>query len=160
MLTKDVRQYIIAPTLKEIGMWSDSDEILVYGTGYVETGYDYLVQIRNPKNGGLGPFQDEPSDYNDICTWLKNGFCKDLLDKVLAACWFDKLPADPTVLISNLKLATIFCRLHYHRIKAPIPNATDAKGMAEYHCRYYNSGGKADVGKNTTVFQRIINAEI
>jgi len=160
LLARQIRQYIIKPVLELTNLYSPSYDILVYGTGWVESGYEAIVQAGNPKNGGLGFFQDEPSDYKDIGIWLKNGFNKDMLSKVLAACNYDVWPMDPMVLMSDIKLATLCCRIHYHRIKQSIPAATDAKGMAEYHKQYYNSGGKADVDKNTIVFQRIINNEL
>jgi len=160
MLAKQIRQYIIRPTLQATGLWSEEAELLVYGTGWVETAYEYVVQMGNPKNGGLGFFQDEPTDYRDIVVWLKNGFNKGMIDKVLTSCAMTSLPDDPTILMSNIKLALLFCRIHYHRIREPLPALKDAKGMAEYHFKHYNSGGKADVVKNTTIFTRIINEEL
>jgi hypothetical protein len=161
MLAKDVRKYIIVPTLQITGLHSDSAEILIYGTGYVETGYDYLVQMGNPKNGGIGFWQDEPSDFNDIVTWLKNGFNKTMMDRVLSACYYTIMPSDPMALASNLKLAVMFCRLHYYRVKQALPEPTDAAGMAQYHKKWYNSSlGAADVDKNTEIFQKIVNGEL
>lgn len=160
-IAKDARKYIINPALINAGLHSDAAEIIVYGTGHVETGWNYLVQMGNPKNGGKGPYQEEDSDYKDVSIWLKNGFNKTMLDRVLTTCYYDVLPSDPLILVSNLKLATLICRIHYHRIKQSLPDAEDARGMAEYHKKYYNSAqGAADVERNTDVFQKIINGEL
>lgn len=160
MLPVQIRQNIIIPALETIGMYSPEAEILVYGTGMVETNYQDLVQRGMPKNGGLGFWQDEPSDYFDLCIWLKNGFNKGLLEKVLASCELSSLPSDPTILIYNLRLAVLFCRMHYYRIKAPLPSVLDAHALAEYHKVHYNSGGKADIDRNTIIFKKIIDNEL
>ena len=157
MLAKDIRQYIIAPTLKEIGLWSESAEILVYGTGWVETAYSYLVQIGHPSQGGYGPFEDEPIDFNDLLSWLRFFQNKQILSKALISCGYDELPTDINRLISDWKLATICCRLHYYRAPNALPDANSAAQMAQYHVLHYNQGGKADVTKNTVLFQEIID---
>lgn len=160
MLSKDLRQYVIAPTLKEIDLWSESAEILVYGTGWVETDYNALVQTGNPKQGGYGLFQDEPIDYDDLISWLSFFTNKLLLSKVLTATGYAEIPRDIARLISDLKLATICCRLHYLRAPSALPSANDAVGMARYHSDHYNQGGKANVETNTKVFQKVINGEL
>ena len=161
MISKDILYYLISPTLKEIGLSSQAAEILVYGTAQVETSFQYLVQIGNPPNGGKGLYQDEDSDYLDLSKWLILKENADLLDKVLTSCRYHSLPLDAAILISNLKLATICCRLHYYRIAKPLPAADDAEGMAKYHKTYYNSSlGKADVDKNIKIFQQVINGYI
>lgn len=162
MQARDIRQHIIIPTLKIVDLWSPAAEILVYGTGFIESNYYYTVQIGNVKNGGLGYWQMEPSDFKDICVYLRNNFNKGLLDRVLAACYYTILPTDPKSLISNIKLAMLFCRVHYWRIKAPLPAPTDAFALAEYHYKYYNGDGlgKTHPDKNTIVFQQIIDGNL
>lgn len=158
MLGKEIRQHIIAPVLQVVNMWSPSAEILVYGTGMVESNYNHLVQIGNPKNGGLGFWQLETSDFTDICLYLRNNFNKGLIDRVLAACYYITMPVDPSVLIHNIKLSCLFCRIHYWRVKEPLPKADDFQGLAAYHKRYYNSSlGDADVVKNTEVFKVLVD---
>lgn len=161
MIPKEIRSQIIKPTLKAAQLWSESAEILVYGTGYVESNYIYEEQIGHPANGGIGYWQDEPSDYQDLCKWL-NYYQNDiLLDRVLNAAECDKLPSDIKVLESNIKLALLICRLHYYRVKQALPAANSAHDMAQYHKTWYNSSlGAANVDKNTKVFQRIIDGEL
>src|ERR1700678_1301551 len=107
MLPIDIRQQIIKPTLEVTSLWSASSEILVYGTGWVESEYLYKEQIGDPVNGGLGYWQDEPSDYTDLCKWLNVSANKSILDRVLSACYYTILPSDPRVLISNIKYACL-----------------------------------------------------
>lgn len=159
--SKDFRKFVIIPTLQDTGTYCQASEILVYGTGHVETNYDYLMQLGTPKNGGISLFQEEPSDFFDVSQYLINGFNKGMLERVLSACGISSLPKDPMCLIYNLRLAVMYCRLHYWRIKYPLPDASNAAGMAQYHKVHYNSSlGAADVDKNTEIFQRIINGDL
>ncbi|MGH2563574.1 MAG: hypothetical protein ACRDE5_03610 [Ginsengibacter sp.] len=141
-------------------MWSEEAELLVYGTGMVESHYEALYQIGMPTNGGLSFWQLEPSDFKDLGIWLRNGFCKGMLDRVLSACYFTSFPVDATVLASNIKFAALMCRVHYWRIKEPIPKGNNAAALSAYHKRYYNAGGKAEVDVNTKIFQQIIDGEL
>ena len=157
----DIRNHIIKPALQETDTWSEAAEILVYGTGWIESAYKYKEQIGNPRNGGLGYFQDEPSDYKEIYVFLHNNFNKPLSSRILAACNFESFPTDPRILISNIKYACLVCRVHYWQIKHPLPLASSARNLAEYHKRFYNSAlGATDVDKSTEIFQRIINGEM
>jgi hypothetical protein len=158
MIAKDIREYIIKPALQEINLYCQTSEILVYGTGMCETEYKYLVQIGSPHNGGLSPWQIEPSDYADIFNWLNFDLNRVLLESILKSNYYQSLPQDPKVLIYNLKLAAMLCRVHYTRTNEPLP-AIEPQAMAEYHKKHYNQGGKADVEKNTKIFSRIINGE-
>lgn len=145
-------------------MWSESAEVLVFGTGMVETGYQYITQIGNPANGGLGFWQMEPSDYKDLLAWFRRNVESNLLARILDACYYTSTPVDPNVLAHNIKYGCLMCRAHYLRIREPIPSlepANSASKFAEYHKKYYNSAkGKADAEKNTKIFQGIIDAKM
>lgn len=158
MISKDIREYIIRPTLQVVDMWSDAAEVLVYGTGMVESGFNAIRQTTGP---ALGFYQCEPATYKDLGQYIRINFAKGLLDKILSACYYECMPVDPAELMSNIKFATLICRIHYWRVRAKLPNANDANGLASYHKMYYNSAkGKADVERNTEIFQRIINGEL
>lgn len=159
MLSKDIREFIIKPALQEINLYCQASEILVYGTGMCETGYKYLVEIGNPHNGGLSPWQEQPSDYTDAYHWLHFDLNKVLLESIVKANYYTSLPQDPKVLIYNLKLAAMLCRVHYTRTNEPLP-AIEPQAMAEYHKRHYNQGGKADVTTNAEIFRDIIDGKI
>jgi len=157
-LAKQIRTNIIKPTLQITDLWSPSAEILVYGTGMIESNYESLVQMDSPVNGGLGFFQLEPSDFMDLSRSLKNAANKVLLGSILAACYYEMLPVDPRRVISDIKFATLLCRYHYGRVSTRLPDEADAAGLAEYHKTFYNSAlGAADVAKNTITFQSIID---
>lgn len=140
-------------------MWSENAEILVFGTGMVETGYEYITQIGNPANGGLGFWQMEPSDYKDLLAWFRRNVESNLLTRILDACYYTSTPIDAAVLAHNIKYACLMCRSHYYRIREPIPESKDGGKFAEYHKKYYNGGalGKANVEKNAKIFQGIID---
>lgn len=161
MLAKQVREYIIAPSLRVANLWSEAAEILVYGTGMVESNYEYICQIGNPSDGGLGCWQMEPSDFKDLCKWLDLFPQKNIKNNILSCCYYMSMPIDPGVLMSNLKLAALLCRAHYYRCPEELPSASDAKGMADFHKAYYNTScGAADAAKNTEIFQGIIDGKL
>jgi hypothetical protein len=164
MLSKEIRKYIIQPALSA-ALWNDIDsDILTYGTGYVETNYQAVMQTGTPKNGGIGFFQEQPSDYADKLTWFKNGFNHMMLDRILMGCNYIALPADVIHCAYNVAYGALICRVHYYRAtKQKLPSVKDpdaARLFAEFHKTFYNGGGKADVDKNTDIFKRIINGEI
>jgi len=162
MLANEIRKYVIVPTLQIANLWSPSAEILVYGTGMVETNYDHLMQFGAPKDGGYGFWQEEPSDYDDLKKWLRmQSEARPYLTNTLTACYYESMPVDMMVFASNLKFACLICRLHYYRVNQPLPKSNDAAGFANYHKEFYNSMlGKADVDKNTEVFQKIIDGKL
>jgi len=154
----DIRKQIIIPALKAIDASSLSSEILIYGTGWVESAYKYEEQIGHVINGGLGYWQEEPSDYQDISVWLSYPSKSSLLKKILKASNLNALPGDPRTVESNPTLACLLCRAHYMRTADPLPDPTDAHGMAQYHKTFYNSSqGAANVDRNTRIFQEIID---
>ena len=160
-LAQQVREFIIRPALQITNLWTESAEILVYGTGIVESGYNAIVQYGNPQNSGLGFFQMESSDFSDLSKWIKFQKTKPILNNLLAACYYDHLPSDPQSLVSNIKFAALMCRLHYLRVPYPLPVASDAHGFAEYHKAYYNSSlGAADISKNAILFQDVIDGKL
>ena len=159
--SNQIREYIIAPSLRVDNLWSESAEILVYGTGMVESQYQYITQIGNPADGGLGFWQMEPSDYKDLCKWLNTPAQNGTKNNILACCYFVSMPVDPNVLISNIKLASLLCRAHYLRCPAPLPSASSAQDFANYHKTYYNTAlGAADADKNAEIFQEIIDGKL
>lgn len=157
MLSKDIRKLIIEPTLKVTGLWSESAEVLIYGTGMVESRYMNIKQI-----GGkaLSMWQIEPNTFLDICTWLRYPKNRVLREHILSACYYVSMPVDAAVLSHNIKFAMLICRAHYLRVPNPLPRPDDALGLARYHKEYYNCGGKADVSKNEKIFQQIIDGEL
>ena len=161
MLKHDILNFIIRPALKVTDLWSPSAEILVYGTGLIETDYNYLMQMGTPPNGGIGFFQMESSDYLDLYSFLRRPKNSRLFNSVLSACYYASFPMDSTVLASNIKFAALMCRCHYLRYPEALPDAKNSQALSEYHKVYYNSSlGTADAAKNAVIFQSIIDEVI
>ena len=60
---------IITYVLKDLNMYSEDAESLVYRTGMAESGYRHLEQVKGP---AIGFFQVEPDTINDtINNYLK-----------------------------------------------------------------------------------------
>lgn len=159
MLAHQIRELIIKPALEVVGLWSQAAEILVYGTGMIESAYEDIVQ--QPKGPALGFYQMEPATYKDHCVWLRTPINKALLPRILATCFYEILPTDPKELASNIKFATLMCRIDYRRVKDELPAANDALGMAKYHKKFYNSSlGATRIEKSQPIFQKIIDGEL
>jgi hypothetical protein len=158
MIIKELRQYIVRPALQLCDIWSQSAENLIIGTGLVESGFEHIIQTNDHINGGLGFFQDEKIDHDDVKKWLKIKQNKVLLNSLLAACWMEMLP-DEMALIYNIRYAVLICRIHYLRASEALPNANSAEQMAQYHFRWYNGNGlgKTIVERNIPLFQRAID---
>ena len=153
MLISSIKHEIIAPTLKEIGMYSDTALNLVTGTGLVESGYRVTVQ----SGGGpaLGWFQMEPETHDDI--WRNYLRYRPELARAVSALCHDENPS-ASLLKSNPAYAAAMCRVEYLRVPAPLP-PNNAQSLSLYHKRYYNTmQGKADATKNIPLFQASIDA--
>jgi hypothetical protein len=134
--TKQLKLFVIVPTLVQIGLYSDSAVNLLLGTCAQESAMGtYLKQINGP---ALGIYQMEPNTHADIWdNFLK--FNPDLAGKVLA---IDS--SETSNLITNLAYATALARIQYLRAPAKLPAADDIAGLAAYYKRYYNTpAGKA-----------------
>ncbi len=134
MDVKQFREYILVPTLHEIGLYSKSAEQLVLGTAvYESAGLKYIHQINGP---ALGVCQMEPATHN--CIW--ENYLKHKLDLQYKLAdiggGIGFLPED---LMYNLRYAVAMCRIHYLRKKEPLPEAGDYIGQARYYKKYYNT---------------------
>ena len=131
---------IIHDTLSIMDMEDDDASSLIYKTGKAESGYKVLRQY----GGGpaLGFFQMEPATCRDI--WENYVMYRpQYRDKLHALGWNDsKLDY---CLISNIGLQVAFCRLHYRRVKDPLPKADNLKAQAQYWKTFYNT----KLGKGT-----------
>ncbi len=133
MNLRQIRDNIIDPTLKAIGLHSPEAVDLVLFTGLQESGYRYIKQL------GTGPalsfWQVEPFTAEDIYnTYLK--FRHDLEDKVDALRFSDTLERN---LIGSLPFAVAMCRIKYRRDKLPLPPVGDGQGMAHIWKQAYNT---------------------
>jgi hypothetical protein len=141
-------EYVITPVLTDLDMWSPAAVILLLGTAAVESGLKYIHQIGGP---ALGIYQMEPATHDDIYfNYLKyqpglEHRIRQYVPRPLAA-----------EMIYNMAYATAMCRLHYMRVREPLPLIT-GEDMARYHKKYYNTVlGATDVRHSTPIFYEVI----
>ena len=137
---KHLRDYVVRPTLKRLGLWSMSAENLLIGTIFQESkgGY-YLHQLGN--GPALGVYQIEPATHDD--TWVNyisyRKRLKTKLNKVMTSG-----PRN-SQLVTNLAYATAIARIIYYRKPSALPDANDVQALGEYWKKYYNT----EQGKGT-----------
>lgn len=137
---EQLRRYVIAPTLHEMGLWSQDAEDLLIGTAAHESnGFKALHQY----GGGpaLSFYQIEPATHDDLwlnsLPWMRHRIPKAIaaLEGRVAKRYALQPPAD--YLMFSLGYATAICRLLYYRVSSAIP--ADLEGLAAYWKRYYNT---------------------
>jgi len=137
------RIYVIRPTLQNLGMWSESAELLLLGTALKESGgLHYLKQL----GGGpaLGVYQIEPATHADVWeNYLQ--WRPPLHVKVMS--YLAPEPEREKQLITNLAYATVMARIIYFRIPKKLPKPNDYTGLGKYWKKYYNT----PLGKGTVV---------
>jgi hypothetical protein len=137
----DFRLHVIRPTLHHLGLWKPKAEDLVLGTALVES---HLHALDQGSDGVLGPayglYQMEVRTHDDI--WRNFlAYRPHHQTKVyeLIAAW----PETVVQLVTNMAYATAMCRIHYLRVRAPIPNSPERQ--AHYWKAHYNTfKGKGD----------------
>lgn len=126
---------VIRPVLKSLELYSVAAERLVLGTACKESECgEWLVQLGNVKDGGLGIYQMEAATYYDI--WLNYLAYQTKLGPKVKKLSAGLVLSNAEEMIGNLFLATAMCRVHYRRVPAAIP--TDLPGQAAYWNKYYN----------------------
>ena len=131
-------------------MYSPEAENLIFGTGLVESNYDYLKQWNN--GVARSWWQIEPGmtgAMDTIVNYLH--YRENLLGKCAVAAkvapfYFRKGVEEEEVrdlLETNIAYAIIMCRLKYRRVPKKLEKTVE--GMAHYWKKYYNSDlGKGD----------------
>ena len=123
----------IESTLKAVDLYSPEAVKLLMGTAAQESGFcHYIHQLNN--GPALGWFQMEPNTFHDILFNFLN-YRPDLKAKILQVCNLREFTL--TALMYNMRLAVIFCRLHYYRCPGKLPNTIE--GMAEYWKEHHNT---------------------
>ena len=130
-------ELIIEPTLEDLGLYSTAASELVLGTCLQESQLRYLKQLGT--GPALGVCQMEPATHDDLWANYLQYRGK------LAAAVMDIGGPDALDLIHNLKYAVAMCRVHYRRVREPLPQAGDLKRQAAYWKKYYNT----NLGKGT-----------
>lgn len=133
MDVKQYRELIVRTTLKEFQLWSKEAEDLVVGTSLHESGgLRYIHQVGGP---ALGLIQMEPATYRDL--WENFITPRQGLVEQMEKEFGIYAGITPEMLISNLALGAIMCRIHYLRSPGGIPMAL--ADQAKYWKKYYNT---------------------
>lgn len=151
------RQYVLVPSLSLLQLYSkDAEELLVFTCAAESDGGTLLHQINGP---AVGIFQCEPNTHNDL--WRnfiihRNNFVTQLAMNFA----IPKIP-DASKLVTDLMYATAICRLHYFRVKEPLPAADDVDAIWTYYKTYYNTvKGKAQKDKAIKAYNRFTRKEL
>lgn len=151
-MDKDEWKRLITLTLKEIGLFSDNAVELILGTFAQESNFIYTRQ----QGGGpaLGYGQMEPGTFNDIImNYLR--YRPELMGKIMQVSGVEALEA--TDLAENKTLAICMARVHYLRVKEPLPSHKDIWAMGEYWKKYYNTPqGKGTVKAFVENYRRYV----
>lgn len=128
---RQLRDYIVRPTLEDADLWSLCAEKLILGTCAQESRMGHYIHQLG-KGPALGIFQMEPSTHDDI--WKNyimyhNEYVKRFKTKVFVS----------ERLIYDLKYATLMTRFHYLRVSEALPNPHDIGNIAQYWKKYYNT---------------------
>lgn len=152
-----VRDYVIRPALQRAGLWSSAAEQLVFGTGLVESGYNWLDQTTPGPGPAFGPWQMEEATHDDIWTNYLH-FQTDLADALIRMAGFGNVTKPPVIALhGNLFYGAAMCRVHYRRVKAVLPVAGDALNMAAYWKNHYNTPvGAGTLAKAIPYFQQAV----
>lgn len=139
---------IIKDTIQKMDMWSEEAEELVFLTGLVESGYEYISQIGSGIARSFWQVE-APTAKDTIDNYLS--FRRTKLEKMSKIMGVN--PDDLTgmkyedlkmLLWGNIRAGIVFCRLKYWRVPKPIPE--DLEGKASYWKNYYNTeGGSGNV---------------
>lgn len=125
---------LIKETLADIGLYSLNAENLIMGTFAQESNFKYVRQL----GGGpaLGYGQMEPATFNDIVVKFLR-YKPELMGRIMKASGV--VTMEPEMLVDNKKLMICMTRVHYLRVKEPLPSRKDVWAMGEYWKQYYNT---------------------
>lgn len=166
---KQLKEFVVIPTLKQMDLYSESAANLIIGTMAQESRCEYLKQIGGGPACGL--IQMEPATHLDIyLNYLR--YKVDLMDKVtgyLTTAEFESIDksdsrdeslnavAKDGSLVWNIAYQVAMCRVHYLRKKPAIPPADDIEALGRYWKEHYNTNlGKGTVAEFVENFPREI----
>ncbi len=133
----ELHDYVIVPTLDQIGLNQPGASFLLLGTALVESD---LTWLRQQSDGpALGLWQMEPDTHDDLWLWLLEWTREKALAPVisrLASAW----PPGATQMVGNLNYACAMARCLYRRKPEPLPfPVTDVAAHALYWKTHYNT---------------------
>ncbi|WCP84205.1 hypothetical protein PQE20_27390 (plasmid) [Vibrio harveyi] len=147
---KQLLEHVIKPANNLLGVDSLAAQQLLIGTCAVESNADFIAQIGNGPARGI--FQMEPATHKDI--WLNYLKYRDVYREtagdLLSGMEFDYMTHTKgsdegfdmianQSLTSNLLYQAVMCRIHYLRVKEPLPPANDIEALGAYWKKHYNT---------------------
>jgi len=151
---KQLKQYIIEPVLRELGLDSKAATQLLMLTAAQESSMGkHIHQVGGP---ALGIFQMEPATHDDIWeNFLK--YKPDLWAKAKALSGSYPVVPPASNMIWNLNYAAVMCRIHYYRVSQALPDFDDIEGMATYWKQHYNTiKGKGHIREAVDNYHRYV----
>lgn len=128
------REYVIRPTLRELGVYTEVMEELLFMTAAHESLGGRLLHQEN--GSALGVYQIEPTTHQDI--WINYLSFNDRMRRQIMA--LTSKPRVDNELIVNMRYATAMAYLVYHRAKdSPPSDPSDVWGLSAYYKLYYNT---------------------
>ena len=157
---KQLRELVIIPALKYLNpvipYSIEAVDLLCMTAAHESLNGTYLKQIKGP---ALGIYQMEPSTHDDI--WDNFLAHRKILPELVSGFDSDEL-------VYNLKYATVMARVHYWRVKEPLPKRKDTGPdsdyiyeLAKYAKRYYNTHlGKATADDYFDAFVKLYGGSV
>lgn len=128
---------VVRPSIGRIGLWSFAAEVLVLGTALHESHARYVDQLTPGPGPAYGLWQMEAPTHEDL--WRNFiRYNPVLRDRLLEIAGYDSQPRPPVEeLVGNLFYGAAMCRVHYRRVREPLPGG--AEELAGYWKRHYNT---------------------
>lgn len=134
--SKQLRELIVRPALKEIDLWSEAAENLLMGTAAVESSMGRFLR-QTPTGPARGIYQMEEATFKDLTNYLLNRR-SDLMVKICFTWNYKKWPKFESI-IWDLKFATAMARIRYIVVPDPLPeDYVNTAHLGEYWDQFYN----------------------
>ncbi|MDX1489720.1 MAG: hypothetical protein R3332_00385 [Pseudohongiellaceae bacterium] len=161
------RQYVVRPTLSRLAelsgqpnINSEEAEELIMGTVAHESHLGHYLH-QHPVGPARGVGQMEEFTYYDLWeSYLKHR--TKLADAARAFASIQSIEngiPDFSDVIGNLAFAVVMIRVRYLPAPQALPSADDLEAQANYHIKYYNRGGAAEVHKYVNDYRRYVLGE-
>lgn len=152
MNEKQLREFVVRPTLEYFNYWSMSAENLLVGTSYIETSLGN--RIKNGETGGLGIYG---MTYKEACK-IWNGFISNYKDLGNAIRQYSDITPGQTHkkewLILNNGYSTIMARLKYLMSSQALPKHDNYMALKDYYYDYYRESIEDD-SLHADLFKRV-----
>lgn len=137
MNKKQLKELVIVPTLKQLGLYSeDAVELLLMIAAHESVKGEYIAQITGPARG---IYQMEGATHETIVDWMHRN--RPALDMSISGLVVKR---DADMMMYDLRYATAMARVFFLRFPEALPSGSDVDAMAAYAKRRWNtSAGKA-----------------